>query len=326
MLKLLKQTATNFMDDRCQTMAASLAYFTAFSLPPLLVLIMLVLGAVMDPADLQGNIEQQLGTLMGAKGAEQVQTLLQQAQRPVTGGVVPAIMGVFLLLFGATGVFGELQGALNSAWKVAPDPKKGGWKNFVVKRLLSFTMVFGVAFLLLVSLTLSAMISAFGAVVSNMFEGGLSKALLFSLDLALSFIIFSLVFATIFKFVPDAKIGWHDVEIGAMGTAVLFLIGKFLIGFYLGQSNPGEAYGAAGSLAILLVWLYYSSMLLLFGAEFTKVWADSRGRGIRPEKGAISTEGGKNGGPNVPRPDQPKSEDKPENAEQPREQKVKAKA
>jgi membrane protein len=306
MLKLLKQTAGNFVDDRCQTMAASLAYYTAFSLPPLLVLILLVLGAVMDPTSLQGNIETQLGGLMGAKGAEQVKTLLEQAQKPITGGVLPTILSVLALLFGATGVFGELQGALNNAWKVAPDPAKGGWKNFVMKRILSFTMVFAVAFLLLVSLTLSAMISAFGAIVSNMFEGGLNTAVLFSLDLGLSFIIFSLVFATIFKFVPDAKIDWHDVEIGAMGTATLFLVGKFLIGFYLGKSNPGEAYGAAGSLAILLVWLYYSSMIMLFGAEFTKVWSDAHGRGIKPQKGAVSTEGGKHGGPNVPRPDQPK--------------------
>ena len=314
MLKLLKQTFSNFIDDRSQTMAAALAYYTAFSLPPLLVLILLVLGAIMDPTDLQGNIANQLSTLMGPKSAEQVQTLLQQAQRPVTGGVLPSIMGIALLLFGATGVFGELQAALNSAWKVAPDPRQGGWKNFIKKRLLSFTMIFGVAFLLLVSLTLSAMISAFGGVVSNMFDSGLSKGVLFAFDLILSFIIFSIVFATIFKFVPDAEIDWHDVRTGAMGTALFFLIGKFLIGFYLGRSNPGEAYGAAGSLAILLVWLYYSSMLLLFGAEFTKVWSDAHGRGIVPEKGAISTEEKKGGKSavveeatrgQVPRADQP---------------------
>ena len=290
MLKLLKQTVSNFIDDRAQTMAAALAYYTAFSLPPLLVLILLVLGAVMNPSDLQGNLEQQLGTLMGSKGAEQVQALLVQAQRPATGGVLPTILSVLALLFGATGVFGELQAALNSAWKVAPDPAKGGWKMFVKKRLLSFTMVFGVSFLLLVSLTLSATISAFGNVVNGLVDGGLSRTLMFTLDLTLSFIIFSIVFAATYKFVPDAKIDWRDVRAGAMGTAVLFLIGKFLIGFYLGQSNPGQAYGAAGSLAILLVWLYYSSMLLLLGAEFTKVYADDRGRGIRPEQGAVSTE------------------------------------
>lgn len=308
MLKMLKQTFSNFLDDRCQTMAAALAYYTAFSLPPLLVLLMLFLGQVMDPADLRGNIESQLGMLMGPQGAQQVQGLLEQSQQPLVGGVLTGIISVAALLFGATGVFGELQGSLNSAWKVAPDPKKGGWKQFVTKRLLSFTMIFAVAFLLLVSLVLSAMISAFGTVVSNMVDGGLSTGLLYVLDLTLSFAIFTIVFMTIFKFVPDAEIGWHDVRVGAMGTAALFLLGKFVIGFYLGQSNPGQAYGAASSLAILLVWLYYSSMILLFGAEFTKVHADARGRPIVPEKGAISTE--QHGAPagTVPRADQPKTD------------------
>lgn len=306
MLKMLKQTLTNFLDDRSQTMAAALAYYTAFSLPPLLVLLMLVLGKVMDPADLRGNIETQLGMLMGAQGAEQVKGLLEQSKQPLAGGVFTGIISVLALLFGATGVFGELQSSLNSAWKVAPDPKRGGWKQFITKRVLSFTMIFAVAFLLIVSLVMSAMISAFGSVVSNMFDGGLSTPLLYILDLTLSFGIFTIVFMTIFKFVPDAEIGWHDVRVGAMGTAVLFLLGKFVIGFYLGRSNPGQAYGAAGSLAILLVWLYYSSMILLFGAEFTKVHADSRGRPIVPEKGAISTE--KHGAPpgSVPRADQPR--------------------
>ena len=138
MLKLLKQTLTNFIDDRSQTMAAALAYYTAFSLPPLLVLILLVLGSFIDPVDLQGNIASQLGTLMGPKSAAQVQELLKQAQQPVTGGVLPSILGIAALLFGATGVFGELQASLNSAWKVAPDPTKGGWKNFITKRILSF--------------------------------------------------------------------------------------------------------------------------------------------------------------------------------------------
>jgi membrane protein len=308
MFSMLKQTLSNFLDDRCQTMAAALAYYTAFSLPPLLVLLMLFLGQVMDPADLRGNIESQLGMLMGPQGAQQVKGLLEQSQQPMAGGLLTGLLSVAALLFGATGVFGELQASLNSAWKVAPDPKKGGWKQFVTKRLLSFTMIFAVAFLLLVSLVLSAMISAFGAVVSSMVDGGLSTPLLYILDLTLSFIIFTLVFSTMFKFVPDAEIGWHDVRVGAMGTAALFLLGKFVIGLYLGRSNPGQAYGAAGSLAILLVWLYYSSMILLFGAEFTKVHADARGRPILPEKGAISTE--KHGAPpgSVPGADQPKSD------------------
>lgn len=287
MRRLLTKTLSDFVDDGCQTMAAALAYYTAFSLPPLLVLLLVILGSTMDPQDIQNAIEGQVRTMMGARGAAQVGELLRQANRMPTGGVVPTTLGILALAFGATGVFGELQSSLNKTWRVKPDPKQGGVKNFIVKRLFSFTFVIGIAFLLLVSLVLSAFISAFGGIVSRMVEGGLSKALLFSLDLTLSFSIFTLIFAVAFKYLPDAKIAWRDVMHGAVVTALLFLIGKFGIGFYLGRSNPGEAYGAAGSLAVLLVWLYYSSMILLFGAEFTRNWAVRRGGGITPEDGAI---------------------------------------
>lgn len=286
MWKILKQTCRSFVDDRCQTMAAALAYYTAFSIPPLLVLLLVILGATMDPQEIQKAIEGQVQNMMGAAGADQIRSILLQANRP-EGGLLPTVMGIAALAFGATGVFGELQSALNKTWKVAPDPKKGGVRNFIVKRFFSFTFVIAIAFLLLVSLALSAMISAFGDVVSRMFEGGLNKAVLFTLDLTLSFTIFTIVFAITFKYMPDAIIRWSDVLHGAVGTAALFLLGKFAIGFYLGRSNPGEAYGAAGSLAVLLVWLYYSSMILLFGAEFTRVWAEERGQGVEPEKDAI---------------------------------------
>ncbi len=288
MLKLLKSTFSNFVDDRCASMAAALAYYTAFSLPPLLVLILVILGATMDPDAVRSAIQSQMAKLMGPQGAQQVHTILEQAQRP-QGGLLPTILGLLGLAFGATGVFGQLQQALNTAWKVAPDPSQGGVKNFIGKRLFSFTFVIAIAFLLLVSLTLSALISAFGDALSRLTNGALSQAVLVPLDLVLSFALFTGIFAVTFKYLPDAIIRWKDVLSGAVGTALLFLLGKFLIGFYLGRSNPGEAYGAAGSLAVLLVWLYYSSMILLLGAEFTKVWADARGRGIRPERGAIST-------------------------------------
>lgn len=294
---LLTRTFDDFGRDRCQSMAAALAYYTAFSLPPLLVLLLLVLGAVTDPSTIRDAMDGQLQTLMGNKGAEQVSALMQQAQRPEGTGWRTAL-GILALLFGATGVFGELQGALNRTWRVAPDPKQGGIRNFIGKRLFSFTFVIAIAFLRLVSLVLSALISAFGGIVSNMVNGGLSEALLFSLDLMLSFAIFTLVFAVTFRFLPDAKVAWRDVLHGATGTAFLFLIGKFAIGFYLGRSNPGEAYGAAGSLAVLLVWLYYSSMILLFGAEFTRVYTEDKGHHIEPEKGAIVV-------PPAPRPGEP---------------------
>jgi membrane protein len=240
MWRIIKRSFSDFLDDRCQTMAAALAYYTAFSLPPLLVLLLVILGATMDPQDIQRAIEGQMQNLMGASGAEQVRDLLLQANRMPTGGVVPTTLGILALAFGATGVFGELQSSLNKTWRVAPDPKKGGVKNFIVKRLFSFTFVIGIAFLLLVSLVLSALISAFGNIVSNMVQGGLSEAVLFLLDLVLSFSIFTIVFAISFKYLPDAQVAWGDVIHGAVVTALLFLAGKFAIGFYLGRSNPGE--------------------------------------------------------------------------------------
>jgi membrane protein len=288
MLKLLKQSASDWVDDRCPSMAAALSYYTAFSLPPLLVLILVILGATMDPQDIQSAIENQVRDLVGETGADQVHTILLQANRP-DGGLLPTIFGSVALAFGATAVFGELQAALNKTWRVMPDPSKGGVKNFLVKRLFSFTFVIGIAFLLLVSLVLSALISAFGAMLSEMVNGGLSTALLFVIDLSISLLLFTLIFAVTFKYLPDATVQWGDVFHGAVLTALLFLAGKFGIGFYLGRSNPGQAYGAAGSLAVLLVWLYYSSMILLFGAEFTRNWAVRRGSGITPEDGAIHT-------------------------------------
>jgi membrane protein len=287
MWRLITKSASDFVDDRCQSMAAALAYYTAFSLPPLLLLLLVILGSTMDPQDIRTAIEGQVSSLMGPRGAEQIHALLLQANDMPSGGVLPTTLGILALAFGATAVFGELQAALNKTWRVTPDPRKGGVKNFVVKRLFSFTFVIGIAFLLLVSLVLSALISAFGAMVSSMVEGGLSQALLFVLDLVLSFTIFTLIFAITFKFLPDATVAWADVMHGAVGTAFLFLLGKFAIGFYLGRSNPGQAYGAAGSLAVLLVWLYYSSMILLFGAEFTRNWAVRRGKGLVPEEGAV---------------------------------------
>jgi len=271
-------------------MAAALAYYTTFSLPPLLLLLLMLLGSVIDRETLETGIQTQLRNLMGPGGTQQIQEILKQGRDNAQNGLVPTILSVLALAFGATGVFGELQAALNTVWRVAPDPKSASFRQFVIKRILSFGMVLGVAFVLLVSLALSALISAFGDTVSRLFDSGLSPAVMFAFDLLLSFAIFTGVFGAIFRFLPDARIGWKDVEIGAIGTTLLFLGGKFVIGIYLGQSNPGEAFGAAGSLAVLLVWVYYSSMILLFGAEFTCVWAEQRGGGIEPEPGAVRTE------------------------------------
>ena len=287
LFQLVKDTINGFSEDDCPTMAAALSYYTVFSLPPLLVLLLTILGAVMDPQDIQGNIEAQMRSAMGASGAQQVHTILANADRPGAGGLVPTVLSVVALLLGATGVFGQLQAALNKAWGVAPDPTKGGIQNMLLKRVFGIGMVLGLAFILLVSLVVSAVLSAFGDQLGRFLPSGLSAPVLEAINFAGSLAVISLLFAAIFKVLPDAKIAWRDVRVGAVVTALLFVAGKFALGLYLGHSNPGQAFGAAGALALMLVWIYYSSMIVLLGAEFTQVWAEERGSGIVPEKGAV---------------------------------------
>jgi membrane protein len=287
MFQLLKDSINSFIEDDCPTMAAALSYYTVFSLPPLLVLLLAILGAVLDPQDIQGTIESQMRDAMGPAGAEQIRTILTNADRPDSGGALPAVLSVLALLLGATGVFGQLQAALNKAWGVAPDPSKGGIKYMLLKRVFGMGMVLGLAFILLVSLVVSAVLSAFGDQLGRFLPEGLSAPVLEAINFAGSLAVIALLFAAIFKVMPDARIAWSDVWVGAVATAVLFVAGKFVLGLYLGQSNPGEAFGAAGALALMLVWIYYSSMIVLLGAEFTQAWAEHRGRGIVPEKGAV---------------------------------------
>jgi membrane protein len=286
-VSILKRTVTEFINDECPRMAAALSYYTVFSLPSLIILILLIAGAIWDPQDIRGALATQIDQLMGPATAEQLRGLIDQAEEPGAGRGLAAVLGIAAVLFGATGAFVELQAALNRAWGVEPAPESGGVKNFIVKRLFSFGMVLTIAFLLLVSLLLSAILTAFGGTIGALLPGEASEVLLLALQYGISFVVVTLLFASIFKVLPDARIAWTDVWVGAIATTVLFLIGKFLIGLYLGQSNPGEAYGAAGSLAILLVWIYYSAMILFIGAEFTQVWADERGSGVKPEKGAV---------------------------------------
>ena len=286
-VQLLKDTVKGFSEDDCPTMAAALSYYTVFSLPPLLVLLLTLLGAVMDPQDIQGNLEAQMRSAMGPSGAAQVHTILANADRPGAGGLVPTILSIVALLLGATGVFGQLQAALNKAWGVAPDPEKGGIKDMLLKRVFGIGMVLGLAFILLVSLVVSAVLSAFGGQLGRFLPSGLSAPVLEAINFVGSLAVIALLFGAIFKVLPDAKIAWRDVRVGAVVTALLFVAGKFALGLYLGHSNPGEAFGAAGALALMLVWIYYSSMIVLLGAEFTQVWAERRGSGIEPEKGAV---------------------------------------
>jgi membrane protein len=293
--QLVKKSATDFSEDECPRMAAALAYYTVFALPPMLILIMMLVGAFVSRETVQDALSGQMGSMLGADGAKTVGTMVNQSKQP-GGGAIGTIMGIAALVLGATGAFMQLQGALNTAWGVKPDPNAGGIKNFIFKRLLSVGMVLSIAFLLLVSLALSAALTAVGGAAGALIPGA-SAVVIGILQTLVSLVVVTLLFGAIFKVLPDARIAWRDVWVGAVVTAVLFEIGKWGIGLYLGNSNPGKAYGAAGSLAVILVWIYYTAMIVLFGAEFTETWATTRGQGIEPEEGAMwRDEGAHKGG------------------------------
>jgi membrane protein len=285
MLDFLKHILRDFSEDECSVRAAALAYYTVFALPPLLILLTVVVGFFWDPMEVQRSLETQFSSLVGAEAGQAIREMLTHAKRPGAGGVLATVVGLGALLFGALGAFMQLQGALNRAWEVKPDPKKGGIRRFIAKRVLSAGMILAVAFLLMVSLALSAFLSALGSRLTFIPEPALH-----TVDATLSFAVITVLFAAIFRFLPDAEIAWRDVWLGALVTAMLFVVGKFAIGFYLGRSAPGDAYGAAGALAVILVWIYYGGMIVLFGAEFTQAWAGRRGAKKVPEDGAMKVE------------------------------------
>ena len=285
MWTFLKRILSDFSEDECSVRAAALAYYTVFALPPLLILLSLVVGLFWDPVEVQHAMERQFSSLVGDEGGRAIREMLSRAERQASGGIVASVLGVAALTFGALGAFMQLQGALNRAWEVKPDPKRGGVRQFIGKRILSAGMILAVAFLLIVSLAVSAILSSLGSKLTFLPEQALHAA-----DATLSFSVITLLFAAIFRFLPDAEIAWRDVWTGALVTSLLFVLGKFVIGFYLGRSSPGDAFGAASALAVILVWIYYAGMIVLFGAEFTQAWAEQRGKRKRPEEGAVHVE------------------------------------
>lgn len=287
MLGLLKDTIREWREDGAARLAAALAYYTTFSLAPLLVLIIAIAGLVGGREAAQTQTMAQVEDLLGFEGREFVQGMIESASRPATG-LLATVVGAVTLLFGALGVFGELQNSLNTIWEVKPKPARGfldGIKRFIVKRLLSFTMVLGIGFLLLASLVISAALSALGEYIGTRWP--LADFWLELINFTISFAVITLLFAMIFKFLPEIKIAWKDVWLGAAVTSALFTLGKFLIGLYLGRSEVGNTFGAAGSLAILLIWIYYSAQILFFGAEFTQVYANRYGSKIVPDRDMV---------------------------------------
>jgi membrane protein len=285
-LGLVDATIRKFLEDNCAQMAAAMSFYTFFSLPPLLFLLVVLAGTVLEPQVAQARLVAEIEAVIGPAGAEQVSAMIDAATG-VEGRGIGTILGIGALVFGATAAFAQLQGSLNFAWRVQPDPARGDIRNFLVKRVFSFAMIISVVFLLLVSLAISALLSAFGELVGAALPAEVSGVLVTAAHESITFAVVVLIFATMYKVLPDARIAWKDVWIGAIVTALLFTLGKFAIGFQLGRIDPGTAYGAAGSLAVVLLWVYYSAMVLLIGAEFTAVWARWRGRPLVPEEGAV---------------------------------------
>ena len=285
---LLKQTFNEWLQDKAPQLGAALAYYTVFSLAPLILVLLAIVGVIFrdDPQGAWDRITQQMSYFLDQSAVQVVQDIAQKASQPGKS-TIATIIGVGLAIFGATGVFGQLQDALNTIWGVKARPGGGIWA-FLRARFLSFAMVAGVCFLLLVSLTIEALLKGFSHYIQSVLPGGMAIAL--AVYLVFDFAVVVLLFAMIFKFLPDVEIQWRDVWIGAMLTAILFGIGKWLLGFYLGSGAAGSAYGAASSLITLLLWVYYSSQILLFGAEFTQVYAARAGRAFKPSEYAVRVE------------------------------------
>ena len=283
--QLAKEAASEWIYDRASRLGASLAYYTVFSIVPFLVIVIAVIGLVFGHEAAQSTIIAQIGQLVGEQSAAAIKDMIQRANQPSTGLLATAI-AIGTLLVGASGVFGQLKDALNAVWGVEPKEGRGVW-GFIKDNFLSFVAVLGTGFLLLVSLVLSSALAAFGKWFGGILP--LPEAVLEMLNLLLSFVVITGLFALIFKVLPDARIAWQDVWVGAALTAALFTVGKFAIGMYLGKSNVGSAYGAAGSLIVVLVWVYYSAQILLYGAEFTQVYANRLGERIVPSADATAT-------------------------------------
>jgi membrane protein len=280
---LLKETYNEWSEDKAPRLGAALAYYTVFSIAPILVIAMAVAGWVFGNQASQSYVQQEVAATFGSDSGKAIQTMVEHANKGNTS-VIATILGVIVLLFGASGVFGQLQDALNTVWKVEPKPGRGIW-GIIKDRFLSFTMVLGICFLLLVSLAVSAVLAALGTYTQAL-PGG--AVLWEGVNSLVSFLVITLLFAMMYRFLPDAKIAWGDVWLGAAVTAVLFTLGKFLIGLYLGTSGVASAYGAVGSLVVLLLWVYYSSQIFLFGAEFTRVYANRFGSRVVPAENAVS--------------------------------------
>jgi membrane protein len=281
---VFRQAVTEFIDDHGMKFSASLSYYTIFSLGPVLIIMMSLAGIIMGKDAVRGKLFYQINGLVGNEAAIQIQDIISNIEKSqyTTSGVV---IGLVLLFIGATGVFAEIQDSINYIWSIRAKPKKG-WLKLLINRLVSFSLIVSFGFIMMVSLVVHALLDLLQDRLVKLFDD--ATLIVFQLlNYCILFAVISTLFAIIFKVLPDGRIRWKDAYAGAIFTSVLFLIGKFLIGFYLGRSDIGVTYGAAASIVIILIWVYYSSIILYFGAEFTKVYTMNFGSGIVPDKTAV---------------------------------------
>ena len=284
--KVLKDSISGFSDDKVTKLSASLAYYTVFSMGPLLILIISLCGIFLGREAMEGEVYGQLQGFMGKDTASQLQGIIKNAA--ISGkGPIALIIGGVTLLIGATTVFGEIQDSINTIWGLKPKPKRG-WLKMLQNRFLSFSVIISLGFILLVSLAVTSLIDGLNDALARRFSE-VSVVLFYVINQVITLAVISFIFGVIFKVLPDAKIKWKDVLFGSVVTGVLFMIGKFGISIYISKSNVGSTFGAAGSLVIVLLWTYYSSLILYFGAEFTKAYAVNFGSPIHPNHYAVTT-------------------------------------
>ncbi len=285
---LFTTTFNEWLEDKAPTLGAALAYYTVFSLAPLILVLLAIIGMIFrkDPTGAWDKITEQMSYFLDPSGVQVVQDIAKTASKP-SASWWATVIGISLALFGASGVFGQLQDSLNTIWGVKAKPGAAIW-DYIRIRILSFAMVAGVCFLLLVTLTIEAVLKGLSGYLESSLPGGAAMAFVIYLVADLGLVV--LLFAGMFKYLPDVEVRWQDVWVGSAMTALLFLIGKWALGLYLGSGAAGSAYGAASSLVTLLLWIYYSSQILLFGAEFTQVYANRFGAGGKPSKHAVCVE------------------------------------
>src|SRR5688572_19289457 len=283
--EILKQSFKGFSQDKLTKLSGSLAYCTVFSFGPLLIVIIFLSGFFFGKQAIEGQIYNQLAGFLGPNNAQELQEIIKKAA--ISGkGTLAASIGVITLLFAATTVFAEIQDSINTIWGVKPKPKKG-WLKMLKNRFLSFSVIVSLGFLLVVSLGITTVLDALSKQLQARFPD-IAVIVFYILNQLITLLVVGLVFAVVFRVLPDAKIRWHDVIAGATVTALLFMLGKFAISFYISKASIGTTYGAAGSLVVLLIWTYYSALILYFGAEFTKAYALKYGSPIYPDEYAVT--------------------------------------